>query len=64
MLLSARGWSSRGYRIRTGARSYHRGAGGTPLFTERQVTPWEYVPAFKAPVPQYVTVDGQLYRRV
>lgn len=63
MLLSAKDWARRGYRIKTGARSSYRGAGGVALFSSFQVTPWEYVPAFKQPTPQYVTVDGVLYRK-
>lgn len=64
MTLSAKQWARAGFRIKTGQRSYIRGAGGVALFTKYQVTPWEYVPAFKQPIPNYVTVDGQLYRKV
>lgn len=39
--LSAQQWARRGYRIRTGARSYMRGAGGVALFSSNQVTPWD-----------------------
>ncbi|AWY03054.1 hypothetical protein SCYZ1_26 [Pseudomonas phage SCYZ1] len=64
MLLTAKEWSARGFRIKTGTYSRYRGAGGAALFSRFQVTPWEYVPAFKQSTPQYVTVDGQLYRKV
>lgn len=61
-LLTAREWSARGYRIRTGARSLYRGAGGVPLFSLNQVTPWDYIPVRQE--KHYITVDGALYRRV
>lgn len=63
MLLTAKEWARRGLRIRTGARSNYRGAGGVALFSSKQVVPWDYVPAHFN-TPQYVTVDGQLYRKV
>lgn len=61
-LRSSREWSNMGFRIRTGARSMYRGAGGVPLFSRNQVTPWEYIPARQ--VDRYITVDGKLYRQV
>lgn len=59
MLLTAKEWSARGYRIRTAARSYYRNSYGRALFLRRQVTRWE------SPRPQeYVVVNGYTYRRV
>lgn len=66
MVLTAQQWARRGYRIRTGARSYMRGAGGSALFSYSQVTPWEYVPKYSPRVnhDRYITVDGRLYKQV
>ena len=58
-LKTAKQWAREGFRIRTGCRSDFRGAGGVPLFSHRQVTPWDYVPVHFN-TPQYITVDGQL----
>lgn len=62
MLLTAQQWARRGYRIRTGARSYTRGAFGIALFGDHQVTPWEYNPP--RTIDRYITVDGRLYKQV
>lgn len=63
-LMTAKDWAQRGYRIRTGARSIARGAGGVALFSQNQVTPWDYIPAgFRVP-NDVIVVDGQMYRRV
>lgn len=60
MLLTAKQWSARGYRIRTGATSYYRGAGNAALFDRCQVTQWDYTPRPR----EFVVVDGYTYRRV
>lgn len=67
-VMSSQDWARRGYRIRTGARSYTRGAGGVAMFTRNQVTPWDYVPAhFNAPPahkPNIIQVNGRYYREI
>lgn len=63
-VMSSQDWARRGYRIRTGARSYIRGAGGVAMFSRDQVTPWDYIPAgFRTP-NDVIVVDGQMYRRM
>lgn len=62
MLMSSHEWSRRGYRIRTGARSFHRGAGGVPLFSSHQVTPWENSPRYTPPL--YIQRNGYTYKLV
>lgn len=63
-LLSAREWARRGFRIRTGARSEYRGAGGVALFTNYQVVPWDYTPAHFVPRQDVISVNGALYARI
>lgn len=62
-MLSAKEWARRGFRIRTGARSDFRGAGGVALFTRTQVTPWDYVPAHFNN-PNIIKVGGRYYREI
>lgn len=63
-VMSAQQWARRGYRIRTGARSSIRGAGGVALFTQSQVTPWDYDPRPRYQNPNIIQVGGRFYREI
>lgn len=64
MLMTAKAWARRGYRIRTGARSYHRGAGNVALFDQGQVIPWDYVPPHFNEGPRVIQVNGRFYQEI
>lgn len=64
MLMTANQWARRGYRIRTGARSFHRGAGGVALFSDSQVTPWDYAPPHFNQPRNVIEVNGRYYREI
>ena len=64
MLMTAKAWARRGYRIRTGARSYYRGAGGVALFGRDQVTPWDYIPPHFSERPRVIQVNGRMYQEI
>ena len=59
-LMTLQQWNQRGMRVRTGAVSNFRGAGGVPLFTRSQVTPFDRV----RQVGGVIEVNGRYYREI